>query len=148
MKNIFCQHDVWLDLSRYISCGGARLPLILTTSTSIWLLLLLSRALANFQVITSQVLWSCEQDTVSDWALIFPSHILSQLQGWHWCQKIQKNVSQINLLSFCATIELKLSNLQKIIKIEEKVIKNLCFLLVFWNLCNLSLILAKKNTKC
>jgi hypothetical protein len=62
---------------------------------------------------------------VSDWALIFPSPILSQLQGWRWCQKIRKNVLQINLLSFCATIELKLSKLQKIIKIEEKVIKNL-----------------------
>ena len=85
--------------------------------------------------------------TVSDWALIFPSPILSQLQGWHWCQKIQKNVLQINLLSFCARIELKLSKLQKIIKTEEKVIKNLCFLLVFWNLCNLSLILAQKTTK-
>ena len=54
MKNIFCQHDVWLDLSRYISCGGARLPLILTTTT-IWLLLLLSRALANFQAIRTQL---------------------------------------------------------------------------------------------
>jgi hypothetical protein len=41
------------------------------------------------------------------------------------------------LLSFCARIEQKLSKLQKIIKIEEKVIKNLCFLLLFWNLCNL-----------
>ena len=48
--DIFCQHDVWLDLSRYISCGGARLPLILTTSATIWLLLLLSRALGTFQV--------------------------------------------------------------------------------------------------
>ena len=75
--------------------------------------------------------------TVSDGALIFPTPILSQLQGWRWCQKIQKNVLQINLLSFCARIEQKLSKLQKIIKIEEKVIKNLCFLLLFWNLCNL-----------
>ena len=84
--------------------------------------------------------------TVSDWAFIFPSPILSQLQGWRWCQKIQKNILQINLLSLGATIELKLSKLRKFIKVEEKVIQNLCFFLVFWNLCNLSLILAQKTT--
>ena len=65
--------------------------------------------------------------------IIFSSPILSQLQGWRLCQKMQKNILQINLLSFCATIELKLSKLWKFIKIEEKVIKFFCFLLIFWN---------------
>ena len=82
---------------------------------------------------------------MSDWALILPSPLLSQLQGWPLCQKIQKNILQINLLSFCATIEPNLSKLQKIIKIEEKIIKNLCFLMVFWILFNLSSILAQKT---
>ena len=57
MKNIFCQHDVWLDLSRYISCGGARLPLILTTSATIWLLLLLSRAFGTFHITSTAKLY-------------------------------------------------------------------------------------------
>ena len=39
--------------------------------------------------------------TVSDWALILPSPLLSQLHRWHGCQKIPPKILQINLLSFC-----------------------------------------------
>ena len=56
--------------------------------------------------------------TVSDRALIFPITLLSQLQGWPGCQKIQFFFSQINLLSFCARIEPKLSKLQKTVRKE------------------------------
>ena len=47
--------------------------------------------------------------TVSDWALILPSPLLSQLQGWSGWQNLKKNILQINLLSFCNKIEPKLS---------------------------------------
>ena len=36
------------------------------------------------------------------------------------CQKVQKNILQMNLLSFCTTIEPKLSELKKTINIEKK----------------------------
>ena len=86
--------------------------------------------------------------TVSDRALIFPTPLLSQLQGWPGCQKIQFFFSQINLFSFCARIEPKLNKLQKTVKIDKKSSKNPCFLVVFWSLLNFGSILAQKHTKC
>ena len=58
--------------------------------------------------------------TVSDRALIFPTPLLSQLQGWPGCQKINFFFLQINLFSFCARIEPKLSKLQKTVKIDKR----------------------------
>ena len=90
----------------------------------------------------------CLQLTVSDRALIFPSPLLSQLQGWPGFQKIKFFFSQINLFSFCARIEPKLNKLQKTVKIDKKSSKNPCFLVVFWSLLNFGSILAQKHTKC
>ena len=85
--------------------------------------------------------------TVSDRALIFPTPLLSQLQGWPGCQKIQFFFFQINLLSFCARIEPKLSKLQKTVKIDKRSSKKPCFLIVFRIFSILGSILAQKTTK-
>ena len=85
--------------------------------------------------------------TVSDRALIFPTPLLSQLQGWPGCQKIQFIFLQINLFSFCARIEPKLSKLQKTVKIDKRSSKKPCFLIVFRIFSILGSILAQKTTK-
>ena len=85
--------------------------------------------------------------TVSDRALIFPTPLLSQLQGWPGCQKIQFFFLQINLFSFCARIEPKLSKLQKTVKIDKRSSKKPCFLIVFRIFSILGSILAQKTTK-
>lgn len=85
--------------------------------------------------------------TVSDRALIFPTPLLSQLQGWPGCQKIQFFFLQINLFSFCARIEPKLSKLQKTVKIDKRSSKKTCFLIVFRIFFILGSILAQKTTK-
>ena len=46
--------------------------------------------------------------------LFFPLPYFHSFRDGVECQKIQKNILQINLISFCATIKLKLSKLQKI----------------------------------
>lgn len=84
---------------------------------------------------------------MSDRALIFPTPLLSQLQGWPGCQKIQFFFLQINLFSFCARIEPKLSKLQKTVKIDKRSSKKPCFLIVFRIFSILGSILAQKTTK-
>ncbi len=84
--------------------------------------------------------------TRSSWA-DFNHGLVVRPQGCQGCQTIQKNVLQINLLSFCATIELKLSKLQKTVKIEKRSSKKPCFLIVFQIFSILGSILAQKTTK-
>ena len=90
---------------------------------------------------------SLGESTVSDRALIFPTPLLSQLQGWPGCQKIIFFFLQINLFSFCARIEPKLSKLQKTVKIDKRSSKKPCFLIVFRIFSILGSILAQKTTK-
>ena len=54
---------------------------------------------------------------------------------------------QINLFSFCARIEPKLSKLQKTVKIDKRSSKKPCFLIVFRIFSILGSILAQKTTK-
>ena len=54
--------------------------------------------------------------------------------------------SQMKLFSFCAKIGPKRHKLQKIIKIEEKMSKNPCFLGLFWIFFNLVAILAHQTS--
>ena len=73
---------------------------------------------------------------VSDRALIFPIPLLSQLQGWPGCQKIQFFL-QINLFSFCARFEPKLSKFQKTVKIDKKNHQKTLFSYTFLNILQL-----------
>ena len=65
-----------------------------------------------------------------------------------WVSKNTIFFWQINLLSFCARIEPKLSKLQKTVKMDKKSSKNLSFLTVFWIFYILGSILAQKDTNC
>ena len=64
-----------------------------------------------------------------------------------WVSKNQFFFLQINLFSFCARIEPKLSKLQKTVKIDKRSSKKPCFLIVFRIFSILGSILAQKTTK-
>ena len=64
-----------------------------------------------------------------------------------WVSKNPIFFLQINLFSFCARIEPKLSKLQKTVKIDKRSSKKTCFLIVFQIFSILGSILAQKTTK-
>ena len=64
-----------------------------------------------------------------------------------WVSKNPIFFLQINLFSFCARIEPKLSKLQKTVKIDKRSSKKPCFLIVFRIFSILGSILAQKTTK-
>jgi hypothetical protein len=67
--------------------------------------------------------------------------------GMAWVSKNPIFFLQINLFSFCARIEPKLSKLQKTVKIDKRSSKKPCFLIVFRIFSILGSILAQKTTK-
>ena len=77
--------------------------------------------------------------------LFFPLHYFHSFRDG---QKINPIFFlQINLFSFCARIEPKLSKLQKTVKIDKRSSKKPCFLIVFRIFSILGSILAQKTTK-
>ena len=79
--------------------------------------------------------------------LFFPLHYFHSFRDGLGVKK-SNFFSQINLFSFCARIEPKLSKLQKTVKMDKKSSKKPSFLTVFWIFYILGSILAQKNTNC
>ena len=96
------------------------------------------------------VSWDCQNDTdtiaqCQIGLLFFPLHYFHSFRDG---LGVKKSILQINLFSFCARIEPKLSKFQKTVKIDKKSSKNPCFLIVFRTFLILGSILAQKTTKC
>ena len=69
-------------------------------------------------VVIFQVL-ETSRHTGSSWA-DFNHGLVVRPQGCQWCQKIHKNILQINLLSYCANIQPILKKLQKTSRSHQK----------------------------
>ena len=74
---------------------------------------------------------SVHGDTVAVWPENPFSLLLTRPQGPQGCQMKRNHSLNMPLEVWCAKIDPKLNKLEKTIKIEKKLVKNVCFLKVF-----------------
>merc|ERR1739836_180220 len=87
------------------------------------------------------------QATVAVWPENPFPPLLTRPQGPQGCQMKQNDSLNMPLEVWCAKIDPKLNKLEKTIKNEKKLIKNVCFLKVFQFFFKLGSILAHQTSK-
>ena len=85
--------------------------------------------------------------TVAVWPENPFSPLLTRPQGPQGCQMKRNHSLNMPLEVWCAKIDPKLNKLEKTIKIEKKLIKNVCFLKVFRIFFKLGSILAHQTSR-